>query len=679
MINSLLEYVDMMRLIVFYSITTLFACKKTSTQVLAVETLQQPSPSQMAIYSWDNSRVAKTLDFVDLIEQEKKFTELLEQKASSKKHGQLPEKIQHHMRSIIAYAVHSRCFKPPCSAAVLPVHMRPHLMERDWRDRYDYNYYKRGNKSNSRGFDTCGSLRYKYEIRINNDSLCSIFFNKLRELSNENVNLSQSNKEFFQKVMVNKVKSLNTNEMQDAQQKFFREDLAPRIIKITEQSMAHSNYLFPFHQQTYVKACEEYRDHRYDSYDEHTPNQYRFSQEVRTKINCNTLNLLAIQEKATTKPFTNLHALSNAVIDTVKEMNIYRTKLDELVKLRKIDELNPTRTVIKPYVPTGGGVYTEVPNYISPHVEKKPWILPFIKVLNATKVDSSNTKVIEAIDNYKLSLIEAGKKGVLPIIFANAVQKKIGSLHLNHMDRFFGFGQVEYKQLKQLSHQDIEKAIAEVKHELIVNWVKMQATLVDTKTIDERKIYGTILNNEIAVAQLLLQNPTHAVVITNLLHKFQHKPVTPKWLRTFKNFSLATDLIFIPIAILGGFVTGGVGTIPLLLMANAVNFLWIGSAAAEQLVARNRYRMVEQALLTGTSEQVERGMAIMREFHEKQRNLIVSGAIGAPLTLGNRALIANSLDNLASIPIDILAAFSADIETIAMPEEKSDASLHNEK
>ena len=87
-----------------------------------------------------------------------------------------------------------------------------------------------------------------------------------------------------------------------------------------------------------------------------------------------------------------------------------------------------------------------------------------------------------------------------------------------------------------------------------------------------------ILNNEIAVAQLLLQNPAHAVVVNDLLLKFQFKPVTPKWLRTFKKFALAADLAFIPIAILGGFVTGGAGLVPILLMANAVNFLWIGGS-----------------------------------------------------------------------------------------------------
>ena len=119
---------------------------------------------------------------------------------------------------------------------------------------------------------------------------------------------------------------------------------------------------------------------------------------------------------------------------------------------------------------------------------------------------------------------------------------------------------------------------------------------------------------------------------------------------------------------------------PILLLANAVNFLWVGGAAAEHVIARQRYRMVERALLTGNSEQITRGLNVLRAMHEKRRDLIVSGAIGAPLTLSNLSLIASGLDKLATVPIDIAAAFSSDIETISMPDEiKSDADLYKEK
>ena len=314
----------------------------------------------------------------------------------------------------------------------------------------------------------------------------------------------------------------------------------------------------------------------------------------------------------------------------------------------------------------------------APYTEKKPWLLPFMKFLNATKLTAP--PVMKAVDAYRCHLVEAAKQGVLPLIFAQTTQQATGSVHLNHLGRFFGFGKVQYKPLKLPSSQVLARAMGELKRELVASWVDLRAAQVSSKKTAERNIYATILNNEFAVAQLLLQNPAQAVIVNHLVLKFQHAPTTPKWLRVYKNFALAADLAFIPIAILGGFMTGGVGTVPILLLANAVNFLWVGGAAAEQVIARQRYRTFERALLTGNTAQLKRGLQALQSMHEKQRDLIASGAIGLPLTITNLSLIAGGLDNLATVPIDVVAAFSADIETISLPAEiKSDTDIHNER
>ena len=665
--------------------TGILACKSPTAQIKTTPADYDLLTNQYR-YNISASGMDTFFDITIDYEKELRAALLQENKFTHAERQQL-QKMQYHVRSLIAYAVHSRCFKRAPRQA-LPArqglsqaaynrkvdavnwHNQKQAAEKDWRDRYDYNYHQRGAEN------------YYYQLTIDDKRLCSIFFNKLRELTLEQIDLAQPNADFFQKVMENKVKALDTNAMHTAQQNFFRHKLASQVSKVTAQSMARADYMFPFHRQDWVKTCEAYRDYYF--FTETGGRVYRFPAAVRAKINCAALKQMpqveiktrtkvdcALTEKTgrlfektakvTTQTYPDIGALSHAVRTTIEGMNTARARLDALVKLRELDKIKSAQA--------GKDVH------YTPHAEKKAWILPFLKVLHATKIDHPH--VIKAIDAYHCYLVEANKQGILPVIFAQATQRAAGSIHLNHAGRFFGFGKLEYKPLKLPRTETLTQAVAELKQELIVSWVEMQAAQADTRQIAARKIYATILNNEIAVAQLLLQDPAQAVVVSHLLRQFQHEHATPKYLRTFKKFAIAADLAFIPIAILGGFVTGGVGIVPILLMANAVNFLWIGAAAGEHIVARNRYRMIERALLTGNSEQVERGMKILRALHEKRRDLIVSGGAGSILSLTNLTLIAKGLDSLATVPIDVMAAFSADVETLSMPaEDTSDVDLH---
>ena len=700
----------MTKLVKLAVVVLLAACKQYSAAVLT----EKPWPPSRLLNNW-KSMIGFGSGFIFdnfqlLLVYERSMRQKIKDMSKASKAVQhadtkLALELKHahrHLRSIISYAVHSRCFKTPKMGKNVPLDMHRHALEKDWRARYDYYYYSNPDKGFS-GLTIDNNIRIKekyiFKLRIDDQKLCSVFLAKLIELDPSKISASNSDKNFFQKVIDNKVKSPNTREMQILKQNFFRNALAPRILEITKQSMARANFLFPFHTQNFAETCKKQRDRYYE--DESGYRTYHYPQEVRRKLDCSLLQQLpprAIRtrpknscdesmrtsENVIEQPFADAQSLSLAVNHTLQGMNASRAKLDRLIKQR----VETTPRVMPDDI---GGTYA-LPQYKSKYTEKQAWLwpcdikvnvflifdltLPCLKILNATKIEHKD--IIKAIDAYHCHLIEATKNGVLPIVFAKATQQETGSVHLNHMGRFFGFGQLEYKQLKLPSQQTLNKAIGQVKRELVANWLELQIALADTKKIDEKKIYATMLNNEIAVSQLLLQDPTHAVAISDLLLDFQHEPVTPKWLRTYKNFALAADLAFIPIAILGGIITGGLGTIPLLLMANAINFLWVGSAAAEQIVARNRYRMVERALLTGNSEQIERGEKLLREFHEKRRNRIVSGVIGAPLTLANLRLIAKGLDNLATVPIDIVAAFSADVETLSMPDEyTSDASLHS--
>ena len=259
-------------------------------------------------------------------------------------------KLQHHVRSIIAYAVHSRCFK---AAPRVPLPTREGLSQATynrqvrqrnwentklamlpWRDFYDYNYHQRGKRG------------YTYQLLVDDTKLCSIFLAQLKELNPDKITSTHTDGRFFRQVMANKVKALNDKEMQVAVQKFFREALVPQVLHITEQSMARSDFLFPFHRTDYVKACEARRDYYFAS--EAGDRTYRYPQEVRANINCAALQQLpAVEiksdrkincaqplsfsfERISTQSFADLPAVTKAVNETVQGMNDYRADLDQV-------------------------------------------------------------------------------------------------------------------------------------------------------------------------------------------------------------------------------------------------------------------------------------------------------------------------------------------------------------
>ena len=68
-------------------------------------------------------------------------------------------------------------------------------------------------------------------------------------------------------------------------------------MKITTQSMAQADYLFAFHSQDWVKACQAYRDYYFEH--EAGDRTYRFPKSIRDKINCQALQTLAQVEMKT--------------------------------------------------------------------------------------------------------------------------------------------------------------------------------------------------------------------------------------------------------------------------------------------------------------------------------------------------------------------------------------------
>ncbi len=188
-----------------------------------------------------------------------------------------------------------------------------------------------------------------------------------------------------------------------------------------------------------------------------------------------------------------------------------------------------------------------------------------------------------------------------------------------------------------------------------------------------------MIANEIPTARLLIQDPQHALAATETLLKHQSDPCTPKWLRWFQNAALAIDLAFIPIIIIGSVVSGGTATVPLMIMANSANFLWTGVALARERVAAGRYRILQRSLLTGTSEQVAKGLATLEKLHRNRAELIASGAIGSGMTIANLGIITSTarggvgiLRGAGTTSIDLSSGIVTDIGGVTSDDDPAE-------
>ena len=77
-------------------------------------------------------------------------------------------------------------------------------------------------------------------------------------------------------------------------------------------------------------------------------------------------------------------------------------------------------------------------------------------------------------------------------------------------------------------------------------------------------------------------------------------------------------------------------------------------------------RLAERALISGNSQQARCGMQLLQKFYEKKRDAGVTSIFGGAFTLKGLRMIARGLDGkLKTIMVEIIAAFSSDIEVVS--------------
>ena len=470
--------------------------------------------------------------------------------------------------------------------------------------------------------------------------LCSIVLYKMKELAYQQIDLDQPNELFF----------FDNSSIKYHEQELFVA-LSKVIIATTVASLRKYLRIFPFASTDVVRRCEAKntelvhipidvtktaRNNYVTKNPDIAPRQFTptsYPQQQQKNDNCQ--QLVAELQKDTVaqkneKTFANSADLQERVNNYVLRLNATIDRLDRII-----------------HGADGEKAATKKENIF------------ILKIANV--VDFDNENVINAYDEYANILLEAARDGILPLMMLYYQDK----LHLNIKGAWGGLKAMQYTPLAYPLSRKLEEVIASLHEYLVTRWLELKETMAKGKEEKDKKIYELLVNNDVAAARLIMQDPAYSEPVTRLLNKYQNDNRAPKWLQLFKSWTYRMDLLFIPIMIAAGIVSGG-ALFPLVAtIAVSINFFWVGVTGTETHLARKRYAMMEQALLSGNSTQVERGAKLLREFHNKRRSLIVAGTVGVPLTVPSLKIAAQGIMKLQATTIDISAAFASDFDGLS--------------
>ena len=472
-----------------------------------------------------------------------------------------------------------------------------------------------------------------YELKT--DHLCSIIVKGLQSLASQSLSLtqSQSNQQFYQEVLAGQHdKFYFTDETQghrnikqqrewyhtvnSAEKNEFFQALVVEILAIIEQTMQRHQRMFPTNKD-WVNFCVEARAVR------NTQNQRECAQLARLtgndQVKYQDLKQLAV------------------------ELNGY------------IDKLNKTRKQINNIVAT------PVRFGQQPTVKENLWFIPLFNVVNVV-----HPEMVTLHEKHQTIIFDSAKDGLLPIL----LDKYGKSLYLNQRGQFAGLGNVHYSMLSRFfegessyysSQKFLRQRINNLNLQLAKVWLATKQAISENKS--DQEIYLWLISNEIATARVLARDPRQAKVVGYLLANYQNASTTPKLLQVSKTVTHRFDISMIAISIVGGIMFPPAG-VALAIIATTANFLWVANATADAVVAHSRYKRIEQAILTGNSQQVKAGLKLLDQSKNKLSKAIFSGTVGTLLSASSIRGIAKGVDSgVKFLVTDASAAIAAEIFT----------------
>lgn len=295
-----------------------------------------------------------------------------------------------------------------------------------------------------------------------------------------------------------------------------------------------------------------------------------------------------------------------------------------------------------------------------------------------SRTDFENKDVIKLYQYYELTLMGALKNGVLSIMFADIFRKHSGNVWLKQN----GVGEVNNKLLTAVTPMTVTIALRETQQNLLDGLQQLRKMQASKSLPRDKKIYQWVVNNEVATARVIAQNPAQALVVANLLHQYQDKARNPMLVlldTAITRVELSCLLMIVPALASSTIPALAAFNLPrtVAFVGTLMNFPWIGMTQTKHIIARNRYLMLERALLRGSSQRITYSLKLLHEMQRLRKYAIISGGLGLAMSVPAMSYIINNTDvGFRNNLVDIVSSVFADYEnfTLFMYENRIDMS-----
>lgn len=332
----------------------------------------------------------------------------------------------------------------------------------------------------------------------------------------------------------------------------------------------------------------------------------------------------AQEHSSSPPPFSNIDTVTARVNDTVAELNIV---------INTLNRLQPT---------------------------KKHFIFQ--------KTDFDNKKVIQIYQHYELVLVKALQNGVMPVMFADVFRQRSGNVRLKQN----GIQAVNNKLLTAVTMGTVASALRETQQSLLDGLVQLRKMQKAKSPPRDKKIYQWAVNNEVATARVIAQNPARALVVAHVLHKYQDEarnPILALIDTAITRVEVSGMILLLP-ALAGNAIPALAAlNLPRMIafVGTLMNFPWIGMTQTKHIIARNRYLMLERALLRGSSQRITYSLKLLHEMERLRKYAIISGGLGFAMSTSAINYIINHTDvGLRNNLIDMASGVFADYENMTL-------------
>lgn len=459
------------------------------------------------------------------------------------------------------------------------------------------------------------------ELIINTESLCSPVIDKFKAMDYKTIDLEKNDKDFDHRTFLANATKPTTTE----KQQLYR-DLLEAIALINDASMEKYDSMLPFAKINWFNRCQQikiakllqggnriYSPNAFDNYQhpdcqqlkDHSPQASAFDQEVRV--------------------YPDIYQLTNDIRTYTSRLNTIRNNINQLLIDQKENTKDPTI--------------------------KKLDLIPFLlrDVIHMT--DMENLDIIDLYENYYTTLIKASQQRLLPILLHLYGHK----LYLNPKGKIFGLAMPKHDELKYPDSGHVQRRIRNITGNIISHHIRINKAVSSEKQVKDKEIFQWLTHNEIAAALIILQNPRHAWTISHLLHAYQNKFTTPKWLQKMKTWTHRLDILMIPVALLTAKFAPSFSP-AVASAAIAINFFWIANATADSIVAFQRYQTIQRSLASGTSINAKQAVNYANDFKQKTKDAIISVGIGGTLSIKALQLVAKTNKTKWATRADMSAA-----------------------